>query len=84
MSRNKGVAHVYITRSLREEARKKARLTLSFTLKLSNNLKSHKMERSDQMIVMPITPGKREWYRTGKVFTVYLILCGGIRSKLDC
>ena len=34
MSRNNGVTHEYITRSLRQEDRKKARFTLSFTLKL--------------------------------------------------
>ena len=60
MSRNKGVTHVYITRSLRQEARKKARFKSIFTLKLWDNLKSYKMERSDQMIVMPITLAKSE------------------------
>ena len=58
MNRNKGITHVYITHSLRQEARKKARFTSTFTLKLWNNLKSYKMERSKQMIVMPITLGK--------------------------
>ena len=33
-----------ITHSLRQEARKKARFTSSFTLKLWNNLKSYKIE----------------------------------------
>ena len=58
MNRNKGITHVYITHSLRQEARKKARFTSRFTLKLWNNLKCYKMERSNQMIVMPITLGK--------------------------